>query len=171
MAEFSEAFEKMIKNEGGYVLHKVSGDRGGQTYAGIARNYHPDWTGWAIIDRGDMDNSDLTRMVRDFYKEKFWDKMKGDDLDNQGIAETLFDFSVNAGYRNASKLAQLVVDATPDGIIGPRSVAKLNEIDEESFITEFALAKIARYAEICNRDPIQKKFLLGWINRTIGALT
>ena len=30
---------------------KVSGDRGGQTYAGIARNFYPDWDGWDLIDR------------------------------------------------------------------------------------------------------------------------
>ena len=47
MGEFEQAFEKMIRNEGGYLLHKVSGDRGGQTYAGIARNFYPDWDGWS----------------------------------------------------------------------------------------------------------------------------
>ena len=51
MGEFEQAFEKMIRNEGGYLLHKVSGDRGGQTYAGIARNFYPDWDGWDLIDR------------------------------------------------------------------------------------------------------------------------
>ena len=171
MAQFEQAFEKMIKNEGGFVLHNVSGDRGGQTYAGIARNYHSDWQGWALIDRNDMDNPQLTQFVREFYRSKFWNKVKGDDITLQGIAETLFDFSVNAGVKTASKLAQLVVDATPDGIIGSRTIAKINQVDEESFKTKFALAKITRYAEICRRDDSQKKFLLGWINRTLGALT
>ncbi|MBW2130155.1 MAG: N-acetylmuramidase [Deltaproteobacteria bacterium] len=170
MADFNSAFEKMIKNEGGYVLHRVSGDRGGATYAGIARNYHPNWNGWELIDKNDLENPQLTQMVRDFYKDNFWDKIKGDDLTKQRIAESLFDFSVNAGVRTASKLAQIVVGATPDGVIGPKSIAKLNEAGEETFVTKYALAKVARYAEICNRDPSQKKFLLGWINRTLGAL-
>ncbi len=171
MADFEISFEKMIKNEGGYVLHNVTGDRGGMTYAGIARNYHPNWKGWSIIDRNDMENTELTQLVRDFYKINFWDKVKGEDIKKQGIAETLFDFAVNAGIRIASKLAQLVVDATPDGIIGARSVAKLNDVEEEIFIVKYALAKVARYAEICKRDPAQKKFLLGWINRTLEALS
>ena len=171
MAKFEPAFEKMILNEGGYVLHNVSGDRGGQTYAGIARRFHSNWQGWEIIDRGDMDNPDLTQRVRDFYKENFWDKVKGDDINDQRIGETLFDFAVNAGIRTAAKLAQIVVNATPDGIIGPKSVAELNKFDEETFIPRYALAKIARYAEICKRDSSQKKFLLGWINRTLGGLS
>lgn len=170
MADFAPSFEKMIRNEGGFVLHEVPGDRGGQTYAGIARNIHPSWQGWEIIDRQELDNAGLTQLVRDFYKEHFWDRVKGDDISHQGIAESLFDFAVNAGVRTASKLAQLVVDATPDGVIGARTVAKLNDIDEEAFIPRYALAKIARYAEICKRNPVQKKFLLGWINRTLGAL-
>lgn len=39
MSDFAVAYERMIRNEGGYVLHQVAGDRGGQTYAGIARNF------------------------------------------------------------------------------------------------------------------------------------
>lgn len=171
MADFEPSFEKMIKNEGGYVLHTVPGDNGGQTYAGIARNFHSEWKGWEIIDRGDMDNDALTQMVRDFYKEKYWDKVKGDDIKQQGIAETIFDFGVNAGIKTASKLAQLVVGATPDGKIGPKTLDKINAAAEENFILKYALAKITRYTEIVKRNPTQRKFLLGWINRTLGALT
>lgn len=171
MADYITAFEKMIINEGGFVLHNVTGDRGGQTYAGIARNFHSDWEGWAIIDKGNLDHPGLTRMVRDFYKHNFWDKVKVEDIHHQGVAEAIFDFAVNAGVKTASKLAQLVIGATPDGIIGPKSVSKLNDVDEEHFIAKYALAKIARYAEICKRNPVQKKFLLGWINRTLGGLS
>ena len=171
MAEFIPAFEKMIINEGGYVLRTVSGDHGGQTYAGIARNFHSNWEGWAIIDQGHTDNTELSQMVRNFYKGNFWNKVKGDDLNHQGVAEAIFDFAVNAGVKTASKLAQLVIEATPDGIIGPKSVLKLNTEEEGYFIAKYALAKIARYAEICKRSPDQKKFLLGWINRTLGGLS
>ena len=36
---------------------------------------------------------------------------------------------------------------------------------------KYALAKVSRYAEICNRDRTQSNFLLGWINRTLKELT
>jgi hypothetical protein len=32
------------------------------------------------------------------------------------------------------------------------------------------LAKMARYAEICNKNRTQVKFLLGWLNRTLKGL-
>ena len=51
MADFLQAFESMIRNEGGYKLHSAEGDRGGMTYAGIARNFHPTWPGWAAMPK------------------------------------------------------------------------------------------------------------------------
>lgn len=117
-----------------------------------------------------MDNPHLTQLVRDFYKVQFWDRVKGDDISAQVIAETLFDFAVNTGVRTAAKLAQLVVGASPDGIIGAKTLAKVNAADEEYFVAKYALAKVARYVEICKRDRSQMKFVLGWLNRTLGGV-
>lgn len=171
MAEYEPAYNKMIRNEGGYKLHAVSGDRGGQTYAGIARNYHPNWPGWRYIDDQQTDAAELTRLVFDFYESGYWRRIRGEDIASQVVAETIFDFAVNAGVKTASKLAQIVVDATPDGVIGPKTLAKINGVEEELFVLKYALAKMTRYAEICNRDRSQNKFLLGWMNRTLKGLT
>lgn len=171
MADFSPAFESMVQNEGGYKLTNVTNDRGGQTYAGIARNFHSDWPGWVIIDRGDMGNLELSRLVREFYKTTFWDVISGDAIQQQAIAAAIFDFAVNAGAATAAKLAQLVVSAMPDGRIGPKTLTALNALDEGVFVLKYALAKVARYAEICNKDRSQSKFLLGWLNRTMKGLT
>lgn len=167
MADFLPAYEAMIRNEGGYVLHTVDGDRGGMTYAGIARNMNPQWPGWAIIDAGGEPNAD---MVRAFYRANFWNPIRGDELQGQEVAQAIFDFHVNAGPV-ARKLAQLVVGATPDGTFGPVTISKINAFDPEKFVLAYALAKIARYRDIVTRDRTQIKFLLGWINRTLGALT
>ena len=170
MANFSPAFDKMIRNEGGFKLTHIEGDRGGQTYAGIARNAHPDWPGWRYVDANDLTRVELTQSVREFYRKEFWDRIAGDAITNQSIAETLFDFAVNAGSATAAKLAQIVVGVVPDGGIGPKTLAALNGCEPELFALKYALAKVSRYAEICNRDRSQSKFLLGWINRTLKAL-
>jgi hypothetical protein len=69
------------------------------------------------------------------------------------------------------ELAQLVVGATPDGGIGAKTVEKLNQIpDGQRFKEQYALAKIARYVEICSKNPVQVKFLKGWLNRTLKGL-
>jgi len=167
---FDTAFDRMILNEGGYQLTNVQGDRGGQTYAGIARKFHPGWFGWRYIDNNDLDNLELSKAVREFYRDEFWDKVSGDAIAKPAIAESIFDFAVNAGVSTAIKLAQIVVGAVPDGRIGPATLAKLNDIDEATFVLKYALAKVARYAQICNKDRTQSKFLLGWLNRTLKGL-
>lgn len=165
MADFNPAFEQMILREGGYRLHQVEGDRGGVTYAGIARRRNPDWEGWRWIDEG---SAPPTETVRGFYRRHFWDAVRGDDLRSQAVASTIFDFAVNAGCGTARKLAQLAIGTTPDGIFGPVTMQALNAAGEELFILRYALAKLTRYRDIVRRDPSQRKFLLGWLNRTLA---
>ena len=166
MAQFEPAFEAMIKDEGGYQLTTLVGDTGGMTYAGIARNPNPQWPGWALVDRKDFGGA-LTGMVRDFYRTAFWDRIKGDQIASQEIASSIFNFAVNTGAVMAIKLAQLSIGATPDGGVGPKTLTLLNGADPAIFRKSYAVAKITRYAEICNRNRDQSRFLLGWINRTL----
>jgi lysozyme family protein len=168
MADFLTAFEKTIADEGGYQLTDIPGDRGGQTYAGIARKPNPDWAGWQYIDRKDFGSA--TPLVREFYKSNFWDRVRGDDIKEQAIAETIFNFGVNTGVGVASKLAQLIVGTTPDGAIGPKTVERLNICTTEKFLPAYTLAKIQRYVNICMKDRSQSKFLLGWCRRSLEGL-
>ena len=46
----------------------------------------------------------------------------------------------------------------------------VNGYQEEMFICYFTVAKIARYMAICEKDPTQKKFIYGWIRRTLGGM-
>lgn len=164
MADFLPAFESMIINEGGYVLHTVEGDKGGMTYAGIARKRWPQWAGWALIDQGGEPQADL---VRGFYRANFWTAMRLEEVQDQKVARNLFDFGVNAGTSTAVKLAQVVVGTTPDGRMGPKTLAAVNATDPEKFLLAYTIAKIARYRDIVTKDRSQGKFLLGWINRTL----
>ena len=164
MADFLPAFERMIVNEGGYKLHTVAGDRGGMTYAGIARNSWPQWAGWQVIDAGGTPDA---QMVRDFYRVNFWNPLGLAEVQSQDVARTLFDFGVNAGTGTAAKLAQVVVGVTPDGRVGPKTLAAINMTDPEVFLPRYALAKLARYRDIVTRDRSQQRFLLGWINRLL----
>lgn len=166
MADFRPAFERMLRDEGGFVLHNVAGDRGGQTYAGIARNMHPKWPGWVAVDAG---KTPASQLVFDFYRANFWDDVCGDQITQQEVASDIFNFYVNTG-RPAKVLAQVVIGATPDGVFGSRTVDAINGHDPEKFILAYALAKITRYRDIVQRDRTQGKFLLGWINRTLNGL-
>ncbi len=175
MADFNKAFQLTILNEGGYVNDPA--DPGGETYKGIARKIHSKWTGWTIVDikkrqsdfPANLDKDDeLQGMITDFYRITFWDKMKGDDITNQEIANSIFDFGVNAGLSTSASLAQMVVDTKADGVIGPISVQAINSFNAEHFLASFTLAKIARYVSIVKKRPVSRKYFYGWICRALG---
>ena len=76
MKTFDELFDGVIKHEGYYA--NVEGDRGGETYMGVARNLHPDWEGWQYIDayketygeipwNKHIDIPELNCMVKEFW--------------------------------------------------------------------------------------------------------
>ena len=175
MADFTKAFQLMIAHEGGYV--NDPDDPGGETYKGVARKIHSKWTGWTTVDMlkrqsdfpANLDkDADLQEAVSDFYRLTFWDKMKGDDILDQQVAESIFDFGVNAGVGTSASLAQMVIGATTDGVIGPQSITSLNTFNADHFLASFAVAKIARYISIVKKRPTSRKYFYGWVCRALG---
>ena len=157
MADFSKAIEKTLANEGGYINDNA--DRGGETNFGISKKSYPD-----------IDIKNLTENeAKTIYKQDYWDKLKADRIESQNVASALFDTAVNMGVRTASKMIQSCVDTQSDGFIGAKSLKAINATNEELLLLRFKLAKIARYAYITEKRPANKKYLLGWINRTLKA--
>jgi lysozyme family protein len=175
MADFSTAFSVVLKHEGGYVFDPA--DPGGETYKGIARNINGKWDGWVQIDVQKKQpnfplsldsNADLQGKVKDFYLVNYWTPIKGDEINSDGIATSIFDFAVNAGVATSASLAQKVAGANADGVIGRDTIGKINAIDPERFLADFSLAKIARYVSIVKNNPSSQKYFYGWVRRTLG---
>ena len=164
MADFDVAFSRTMKAEGGYKLTNDPVDLGGMTYAGIARNKHPKWSGWLFVDRGDIPPTD---MVRELYTAEFWMPIKGNSIFDQEIANSIYDFAVNAGVGVAVNLAQIVAGVQADGDVGMKSLTALNGLDGKAFKLAYALAKVARYRDIIKRNPSQKKYITGWLTRAL----
>lgn len=169
MADFLKAQPYILKWEGGYVNDQH--DAGGETYRGISRNNYPRFAGWEIVDahkplnRGEFINSHiLDGMVNEFYKQQQWDNLKGDHIDNQGVATYAYDFYVNAG-RNAVKVLQRVLDVDDDGIVGPGTLEAINEADD-MLLMRYHNARIDYYKSIAHGNNVH--FLDGWLNRANG---
>jgi lysozyme family protein len=154
MANFNKAFEKILTFEGGYVNDKS--DSGGETKYGISKK------AYSGIDIKSLTLED----AKAIYKKFYWNKIKGNEINNQKIAELIFDTAVNMGVRRAAKLAQKILNVKQDGIIGAITLNALNNVNEEVFIKDYKLARIAKYVEIAKGDKI--KFLRGWIKRVLS---
>lgn len=108
MADFKEAFEKVVFNEGGYV--NDPDDAGGETYMGISRKSHPNAIIWKHIDKITAkyktaktitkylkQNKELTHEIEAIYKSDYWSKFNLDNEKSQRLANQIFDSAVNCG--------------------------------------------------------------------------
>ena len=175
MANFETSLNKTLIHEGGYVFDQD--DPGGETYKGIARTVNGSWAGWQTIDKlkkmpNFPQNLDSDKILQDniktFYKANYWDTIKGNNIQNQAVADSVFDFAVNAGVKTSAKMVQTIIGASPDGNIGTATLAKLNIFDSGYFLALFKVAKIERYMDIIKKRPTSSKYLYGWIKRTLS---
>jgi lysozyme family protein len=113
-------------------------------------------------------DGDLQESVEHFYQTNYWDRVQGDKITSQNIANSIFDFGVNAGVGTSNSLAQMVVDIKPDGVLGTASLAAINNISEELFLASFTIAKISRYMSIVEKRPTSRKYFYGWVRRALG---
>jgi lysozyme family protein len=188
MADFTPAFAKTLAHEGGYSDHPA--DRGGETYRGIARVFFPDWPGWRRIDAAKRAasfpanlarNTGLQQAVEAFYREHFWNRLGGDGISDQAVAEELFDTAVNMGVRRGGRFLQEALnllnrnqenyaDLVVDGAIGPKTLAALDQLlrldrGATSLVRLLNLLQGERYVEIMRHDPSQEVFARGWLKR------
>lgn len=174
MAEFNISLQKTLAHEGEYA--NDPNDLGKETYRGISRANHSHWKGWTIIDRyksqpnfpfNMVNNADLDKQVELFYLYEFWLPLKGDLMANQINADSIFDFAVNAGLKTSVELVQEIIGTKTDGIIGEKTLSKLNSLDFGYFQPAFTVLKIRHYIGIIKKRPANKKYLYGWIIRSL----
>lgn len=187
MANYEEAYEITLGHEGGYS--NDPDDNGGETYRGVARNYYPDWEGWEIIDDAKSEpnfpenlkyKNKLTILVKEFFKENYWDKIGGDEIYDQKIANELFDTAVNMGYRKAVRFMQLGLnvlnrnqtnyeDIKEDGKFGDNTLSALNSClnmgDGQVLLKIMNILQGANYISIMKNNSSQQKFARGWLKR------
>lgn len=142
MADYNHGIKRVLPTEG-YVLSKTVGyvkdkdDSGGETIGGVAYNYWPNWGGWAIVaaakklpdfPKNLVGNMKLYGLLLTFYKVNFWDKIGGDNIDDQDIADLLVDSAVNEGIKGAVKRAQKIVHLPETGIVDNELVKRLDSM-------------------------------------------
>lgn len=149
MSDFLTAYTPLKQFEGGWC--NVPGDAGGETYAGIARNFFPGWSGWPVIDAAKQHSSFrqgaaafsrhlatlpvLADMVTGWYRVEWWERMQLAQFP-QIVADELFEQAVNLGRGGSGHYVQrlcnalnwkkgetrLFADLTEDGCLGPKSL-------------------------------------------------
>jgi len=159
MSYFDRAFDRLMILEGGYSDHPL--DRGGETKFGISTRAYP---GLKIA-------SLTLEEAREIYLRDYWRSLRGDEI-WWPLSEVLFVFGVNAGVRRAAQLLQDSVNGVTgarlkqDGVIGPKTLAALEEADRVKLALGF-VANVLTHYRSC---PDWWKWHDGWVNRVARCL-
>src|SRR5690348_14729738 len=104
MADFNKSLDVLLSWEGGYSNN--TRDPSGETYCGISRKNYPTWDGWKITETFQpipwnyiIDDEGLNTLVFDFYKQSYWDKESYQLIEDQDVADKIFQHHVNMGNR------------------------------------------------------------------------
>lgn len=171
---------ELISREGGYVNNP--NDRGGATKYGIteavARSH-----GY----KGNMKDLPMD-LAKTIYRKTYWISPRFDQVNTISslVAEELLDTGVNCGTGFAKPTLQRALnllnnqgrggwpDLEPDGVYGPATLgalktymAKRGKKGEQVLVKVLNILQGQRYIEICERNPSQEQFFLGWIDNRV----
>lgn len=166
MANVSKLLPFILSWEGGYVNDPV--DKGGATNMGVTiatwRNVGYDKDGDGDIDVDDLKLLSKDDVLNRVLKPHYWDKWKADQIKSQSVANILVDWVWGSGA-NGIKLPQKLLGLTVDGIVGPKTLAAVNSSDSLVLFNTIKAEREAFLYRIVERDPTQKRFIKGWLNR------
>lgn len=172
-SDFQEAVHITLKNEGGFSDNRE--DHGGVTKYGISFRFLID-NGIDINKDGLINGKDIQDLTLDeaisIYKTQFWDKFNMGLIQNQKVADKVFDLSVNIGSYEAIKLLQESINEhlflfgiKEDGILGPKTLQFLNGIDSNLVLGTYKDLACSFYEDLVKKNPTQKIFLKDWLER------
>ena len=154
---FDEAFHHLLGHEGGYSNHEA--DPGGETMWGVTK----------VVARahgyeGLMKDLPVN-LAKAIYRKSYWDAVQAESLPPL-IRYAVFDAGVNSGPGTAIKWLQEAVGATPDGILGPKTLAAINELDPSSTLRRMLAKRLAAMTSMSGWPSFSR----GWARRIATLL-
>lgn len=149
---FTTALALLLEHEGGFSDH--ADDPGGATRFGITEA-----VARRVGYRGDMRELPLELAER-IYLEEYWKPVRADELPH-GVRYVVFDAAVNSGVGQAVRWLQRAVGVKDDGVIGPVTLAAVNQYPAENL----RLAFLAQRLRFMTRLPNWPAFSRGWARR------
>jgi lysozyme family protein len=164
VADFNHAVQLTLQHEGGF--QKNPNDRanwtGGQIGVGtlVGTKY-----GITALDMPGVDIENITTaQAVAFYAERYW-KILYSQINDQALAEKIFDMGVLFGVGEAVKIMQQVLGVTADEVFGPATLDAMNQDSAPMLLSEFQNAMITRAKAVAAANPADAADLPDWIRR------
>jgi len=153
---FQKALAAVLVHEGGFVNHPQ--DPGGMTNLGCTKTVWEEHCGHPVDEKAMRALTPAD--VAPLYKNKYWDKVKGDDLP-AGVDYVVFDAAINSGPGRAAKWLQACVGVEPDGGIGPKTLAAVNAMNPKQLVEDYGKRRLSFLTDL----PTWGTFGKGWARR------
>lgn len=165
MADVNKLAPITLKWEGDYVNHP--NDKGGPTNKGVTIATYEAYCrkkGYPKPTVERLKNLTQEQWI-DILKTMYWDRWKADQINNQAVANILVDWTWGSGAWGI-KFPQRILGVKDDGIVGPKTIAALNDYpDQSELFKKIWMRRKQHFEDIVKADPTQKVFLKGWLNR------
>jgi lysozyme family protein len=181
--DLDDLIDGVIEREGGFVDNPA--DKGGPTCFGITE----------AVARANGYAGPMRQMPRSeaqsIYLRLYWQRPHLDEIATRSprIAAELFDTGVNMGPAVAITFLQRALtalnrnatdypDLTPDGRVGPATLAALDAFlrlrgktsGETVLLRALEALQGERYLRLAERRPANEAFLYGWLANRVGEL-
>lgn len=160
---YARAFAIVHGHEGGFVDHPR--DPGGATNHGVSLRYARSKGLLFDLDRdGDVDADDIrlitpAQAMAAFWSD-FWRPCRCDEL-APDLAVLVYDAAVNSGAPQAIRWLQRAVGVREDGIIGPLTMARIDNAPTPLIAHRFHWTRATALTEL----PTWPTFGRGWARR------
>ena len=165
MADIKYLAPIILKWEGNFVNHP--NDKGGPTNKGVTIATYEAYCrkkGYPKPTVERLKNLTQEQWI-DILKTMYWDRWKADQINNQAVANILVDWTWGSGAWGI-KFPQRILGVKDDGIVGPKTIAALNDYpDQSELFKKIWMRRKQHFEDIVKADPTQKVFLKGWLNR------
>lgn len=161
MADYQKLVPIVLKFEGGYSNHPL--DKGGCTNSGVTISTFRFHFG------KNKTCADLKKMSQDewnyIFKQGYWDRWHGDEIENQAIANLVVDWVWTSGVYGI-KYVQRILGVADDGVVGTKTIGALNGYtNQKDLFGKIWARRKKHFDDIVKKNPSQKVFIKGWYNR------
>ena len=162
MASVDDMLDQVVRREGPF--NHLAADRGGATNWGITQSTLSAWLKRpATVD----DVRALTpEHAKAIYAALYYERPRIDLLPDP-VDDCVFDFAVNSGPFIAIRALQESLGVTPDGVIGPQTLAASIAAPIHAQLVGITKWRCMMLARIVRRDPSQAVFISGWLKRAL----
>lgn len=163
-----ELIRNVVRREGGYVNHPA--DKGGPTKYGITKKTLAAYRG---VPNDSLTAQDVRNLTEDeavaIYKQDYYTPARITQMPSK-TQELAFDMSVNHGVTGGANITRralrsMGVDIPATGGTNNSLISAMNSVNQDDLYDAMVKTRVQTYYAIVQKDPTQKVFINGWLNR------